>query len=392
MSVLYNHNIRPDPSYGECKYHEIKETPGFAARSLLLPGPDDYLQLDERLQPHVEFAREHWDQMGVKLPDDEHMIWETSPGIAADHPANEASIYLIDEEWADVLKRRNPDEAGLVDAWLSAVKRLDDKNEFVKWCIGNGFVVPATPLIVESGETPDLSKIIDYPVIGKTALGLFGSGVEKYYSEAELRAGLPQLGSRYQIQEAIDALDTVSSQYHASHGRATLMAETGAHVSQDFAHQGTFCPTSYKPHEVTEPVAKAAAAIGLQGPFNVDGVVDKKGRVYNIELNPRPTWGYYAIMAVQKLATAKGEPIKSWSAFNMGTKLKLTHPNARQLQTLAYQGDRGIALLSTALMDKRVKPYCEVIFIGTPAEQTELKQDVAKILWPKRRPRLQKAA
>jgi hypothetical protein len=124
----------------------------------------------------------------------------------------------------------------------------------------------------------------------------------------------------FQVQEALPVgTEFLNVQYEVSPQGLALPGAVTFQVLRGNTHSGNRSPTPYNLpsiYAVTDPLAKWAAAQGMQGVFAFDVAATPDGRFLPIECNPRWNGASYFSRVAEKLGVAQ------WESLNVNFKFR----------------------------------------------------------------------
>ncbi len=359
--TLFNHSLHGLKglySRDQHSYRKLVAEHGFdfyETRSLGISQPGDVVQLDPKLRAELPYIKEHYTRVGLRHAS--KVVWDVAPEVASDFPDEHLSVYMFAEVFNNV--RPDPER-------LQATKMYLDKNSFMRRCEGV-VQIPPTVFGNTARPAPDYAKLT-FPLFVKGAISATGSSVYKCNNPQEVTKAIANINGDYQLQQAVDAAAFLSAQYNITPGGVAEHLADTEQIIEGVEYAGTRFPTTYK--LPMQAIADRAAKDGLRGKMGVDVAVTKTGEFFALECNPRWNGALYPLVIAQKLH------IKEWSTAHVPTR-------ASSLKTinfggLEYNGKTGIVLINWGAVKTN---WLEVLFAGSPAEQTKLRRALAKVVY-----------
>ncbi len=295
------------------KLSNIKGIDMYDGRSLGATRPGDEIHLPADLQEDYPAVVDHYKSIGLEVTDNVNWGGTLADLANRDTTARRVvSVFLFGEQANAVA----PNERR-----YQAVKRLNNKNEFIQDMWEAGLPTPET-LIVAKDAMPPAEQPDDGfngPWFVKGAVAASGQEVVKCDTWAEVIEASGQMEDEYQVQNGVDAFDFLNVQYFIKDGKAYHVATTGQ-LLEGSVHAGNRHPSEFDPRGVSDRAALLAAAMGAEGlvAFDVAAIrPPEDGSAYNpfelIECNPRPNGSSYPTSVAEKLGVREGE----WAAMNI---------------------------------------------------------------------------
>ncbi|MCB0358727.1 MAG: ATP-grasp domain-containing protein [Bdellovibrionales bacterium] len=303
---LYNHTLQgtyPGQLDGIVGFQR------YGSRALGSTVPADVIQINPELSEQFGWIANHFRTVGIETA--ETVIFDDRFEVANDYPEHEFDVFLF----SDLAHRVRPD-----DRRQQAVRRIDNKNEFIKLCQSLGTPVPATQCFDCAESLAAAADELTFPLYLKVAVSASGQGVMRCRDGAELRArasGLP--GVPFQLQAELRGVRFLNLQYVDRLGRAERLGAT-SQVLDGFVHAGNQCPAPSEPWHVTDRIAQEVVSLGVKGVFAFDVAVseDDPEQAYVIECNPRWNGSTYFWNVASRLG------VTCWESRNISTNGRTT--------------------------------------------------------------------
>lgn len=358
---VFGHDVKLAHLYDGCPYDHLPSA-GKSSRALVLSSVA-LVYVDTRLQSLVDWARSHYQRIGLAVTD----CVATFSGWSVLRDSEHPSLFCASDEAYERRKSKS------TQRWLAAAKKWNNKNNVIRFCRATGIPVPQTRC---SNTDLGFWDSVVYPVVCKAAVSAGGHDVVKCWFSYQLDAARKLLGGReYQLQELLpDSTRYFGAQYWAIGGRIRRIGVTEQHLTGS-TYDGAVYPADVDEASlwrICEPLAQAVAADGFEGPFNID-VAFVPGRGFLVmEVNPRWSATTYALAAVSRLEhEVLQAPIPAWRycevRVGVGDYAEL---DIADLEFSAKTGE-GILLVDWgSIVDER--PFVTVLVVGPPRRQEEL--------------------
>lgn len=318
------------------KLSGIKGIELYDGRSLGATRPGDEIHLPADLQEDYPAIVGHYEAIGLEVTD--NVNWGgTLADLANRDPVarRTLSVFLFGEQANELA----PNERR-----YQAVRRLNNKNEFIQDMQEAGLPTPDTLIFAKDAMPPAEQPEDGFngPWFVKGAVAASGQEVIKCDTWDEVLQASREMEDEYQVQNGVDAYDFLNVQYYIKDGVAYHVATTGQ-ILEGSVHAGNRHPSEFDPRGVSDQAAVLAAAMGAEGliAFDVAAIrPPEDGSSYNpyelIECNPRPNGSSYPTSVAEKLGVREGE----WSAMNIpvDTNLPLAE-TVRRLQEAGLEFD-----------------------------------------------------
>ncbi len=349
----------------------------YDGRTLVATNLGDELRLPAELQADYPAAAAHYESIGLEVT--KNIVWGGSLAdlVNRDPTARRVvSVFLFGEEANAVA----PNETR-----YQAVKRLNNKNEFIRDMQEAGLPTPET-ITLEKGVTPPQEQPegdFNGPWFVKGAVAASGQEVIKCDSWSEVLQAASEMTDAYQVQNGVDADDFLNVQYYIKDGKAYHVATTGQ-ILEGSVHAGNRHPSEHDPRGVSDKAAQIAATMGAEGliAFDVAAIKPPKdGSEYDpyslIECNPRPNGSSYPTATAEKLGVGDRE----WAAMNIKVAKDLPLSEAIQrLQDAGLVFDNGTKTGAVVVNWGTAKDgKLGILFVGT-SEQQQQQVDLTKSL------------
>lgn len=255
---------------------------GYASRGLCISKPSDVVFLPKFLEDRFSWIYEHYCKCGLNPT--QNIIWNEDLAVTGKFVKNYPNFEPLFYMFADKAHEFFPNQKR-----LEATKLANSKNGFMQLCNSLGVVIPETKCFTKKSELAELNEL-NYPVYLKSDVSVAGYGVVRCCDEQELEKALINVSEkvRFQIQEEVsDVVSSVNVQYLAQNGVSHRLAITEQILEDGKYHVGNRFPAEIAPWGATDGIAYVLARLGVEGIYAFDVVVDKKGKAFVIECNPR---------------------------------------------------------------------------------------------------------
>lgn len=300
--TLWNHNM-----LGAYPVQELKNIPGvwrYSARVLASTLPDDILQLPSDLKDQFDLICQHYRSLGLRHAS--NIIWDDDLEICKSYPNYFWNTFLFSEEHHLIC----PNER-----LHSIVKKMNNKNYFIRLCQQNGWPVPETICFNSQKEFKNDCNV-KFPCFVKVGCSASGAGVLYCDDWNSLKSNIDLLESEvdFQIQQPVTDAVFLNVQYDAQNGKLSRKIYT-EQVLEGFSHAGNKWPSNFeeRPWELCDPIAHYMVEQGMQGPFAFDVAVSNE-RFFLIECNPRFNGCTYYSQVAEKIKA------HNWIARNLSVK------------------------------------------------------------------------
>ncbi len=185
----------------------------------------------------------------------------------------------------------------IIGTGVEAIERAENRDSFEKTMERLGIPQPEGRAVTDIEAGVLVARDIGYPVLVRPSYVLGGRAMQIVHSDEELRRYLkgavqvsedqPVLVDRYISGKELE-VDAVCD------GTDVFVAGIMEHVEHTGVHSGDSISV-YPPFSVGQKVkdtiidytVKLGLGIGIEGPFNIQFIVDEQEKVYVIEVNPR---------------------------------------------------------------------------------------------------------
>lgn len=308
--------------------------------------------MSPELEPELPAIRDHYTRLGIECADD--VVFSVDLEVISEFPDAQWSTYIF-SEWHHRLR---PDAAR-----LAATARFDQKNEFIAWCRGKDFPIPATTQFAH-GELPRLNGFA-MPMYVKASWSLGGYDVFRCGTVEELHEAIAQIDGDYQLQETVEAIAWLNVMYSIE-DNAVHVATTEQQLNGSM-WQGARFPSIHDPQSVSDPIADALADAGLVGLLGIDVAVLADGSCVAMEANPRTNASTYFQWTADRIDA------RQWVGCNVSTRERSLEPVLRAVDDLVFDGSTGVVVTNWGpVLGGRVG----MLFVGSEPEQHELREEV----------------
>lgn len=185
----------------------------------------------------------------------------------------------------------------IVGTGCDAVDRAENRDSFEKLLHELGIPQPEGHAVTNVGEGLAAANAIGYPVLVRPSFVLGGRAMQIVNSDEALRHYLseaahasddaPILVDRYvagkelEVDAVCDGIDVFIP------GIMEHVERTGVHSGDSMSVYPTFSVSDAAKQTIVDYTVRLGIGVGIQGPFNIQFIVDENDDVYVIEVNPR---------------------------------------------------------------------------------------------------------
>ena len=179
----------------------------------------------------------------------------------------------------------------------SAIEKAENRDAFEKLLSELDIPQPKGQAVTTVDDGVKVAKEIGYPVLVRPSFVLGGRAMQIVGNESSLKAYLksavdisdekPVLVDKYIIgkEVEVDAVCDGADVFVA--GIMELVEKTGVHSGDSISVYPSFSLSDKIKGTILEYTKRLGLAIGIKGLYNIQYIVDKEGRVFVIEVNPR---------------------------------------------------------------------------------------------------------
>ncbi len=278
----------------------------YGARVLASTSPQDVVLVHSEVQSLGDvWIREHYSRCGLQVSD--QIIYDESFDRVSELDLPLSSFLFGANEHAVRPNQLFADQA----------ERMNNKNEFIRFCREQGAPTPKTDLFASVLEVEGFEP--EFPVYVKGAVSASGEHVFRCEDSEEYHKALGQISGEFQVQEALPE-DTIfcNIQYSSLLYNGTRNHKHGPLTRQQLsgnAHNGNVFPSGVDPdivQPITDKLSTALFHQGLDGTWAFDVAVCGK-QAYLIECNPRWNGASYFSKPAELLNA------KEWEGVNVTT-------------------------------------------------------------------------
>ncbi len=218
----------------------------------------------------------------------------------------------------------------IIGTGVQAIERAENRDSFEKTMAHLGIPQPEGEAVTDIEEGIRVANRIGYPVLVRPSYVLGGRAMQIVHDDDGLRRYLkgavlvsedqPVLVDRYISGKEleVDAVCDVTDVFIP--GIMEHVEHTGVHSGDSISVYPPFSVSQKVKDTIVDYTVRLGLGIGIEGPFNIQFIVDEKEKVYVIEVNPRSS------RTVPFISKTTGVPLA-----NIATKIALG-------QTLKMQG------------------------------------------------------
>jgi len=185
----------------------------------------------------------------------------------------------------------------IIGADSDAINRAEDRDAFDALIKRLHIPNPKGQAVTKIEEGVEVAKKIGYPVLVRPSFVLGGRAMEIVADEIALRKYLknavevdddkPVLIDKYITGKEIEVDAIYDGKEVFIPGVMELVERAGVHSGDSTSVYPPFSISEIVKETIADYVRRLGAAVGVVGLFNIQFIVDKKDRVYIIEVNPR---------------------------------------------------------------------------------------------------------
>ncbi len=237
---------------------------------------------------------------------------------------------------AEPLRRRG---VPLIGTGCDAIERAENRDAFEKVLDSLGIPQPQGKAVTCVEDGVEAAAEIGYPVLVRPSFVLGGRAMQIVADEGQLRQYLktavemdedrPVLVDKYIIGREVEVDAVCDGESVFVPGIMELVERTGIHSGDSISVYPAFTLSQPVRDTILDYTRRLGLGIGIRGLYNIQFIVDKKDRVYIIEVNPRSS------RTVPFLSKATG-----YSLADIGTRVILGGSLRDQGLTELYPGDK----------------------------------------------------
>ena len=185
----------------------------------------------------------------------------------------------------------------IIGTSVAAIERAENRDSFEKLMGELGIPQPVGQAVTNVEDGVKVAEKIGYPVLVRPSYVLGGRAMQIVNREAELRMYFKEAivaseetpvlvdkyisGKELEIDGVCDGTDVYIP------GIMEHVERTGVHSGDSISVYPTFSVSQKVKDTIIDYSIRLGVGIGIQGPFNIQFIVDKEENVYVIEVNPR---------------------------------------------------------------------------------------------------------
>ncbi len=229
--------------------------------------------------------------------------------------------------------------AKIIGTDCEAINNAEDRDAFEKIMRKLGIPQPKGQAVFSVEDGVKVAKEIGYPVLVRPSYVLGGRAMQIVGNEMALRTYLqtavdisedhPILVDKYIVGKELEIDAVCDGKDVFIPGIMELLERTGVHSGDSISVYPTFSVSKKAKKKILEYGKQLGLGIGIVGLYNIQFIVDKKGDVYVIEVNPRSS------RTVPFLSKSTG-----YSLADIGTKVMLGKSLKEQGLTELYPPEK----------------------------------------------------
>ena len=185
----------------------------------------------------------------------------------------------------------------IIGTSVAAIERAENRDSFEKLMVELGIPQPVGQAVTNVEDGVKVAEKIGYPVLVRPSYVLGGRAMQIVNRETELRMYFKEAivaseetpvlvdkyisGKELEIDGVCDGTDVYIP------GIMEHVERTGVHSGDSISGYPTFSVSQKVKDTLIEYSIRLGVGIGIEGPFNIQFIVDKEENVYVIEVNPR---------------------------------------------------------------------------------------------------------
>ena len=185
----------------------------------------------------------------------------------------------------------------IIGTSVAAIERAENRDSFEKLMGELGIPQPVGQAVTNVEDGVKVAEKIGYPVLVRPSYVLGGRAMQIVNRESELRlyfkeaivasAETPVLVDKYISGKELEIDGVCDGKDVYIPGIMEHVERTGVHSGDSISVYPTFSVSQKVKDTIIDYSIRLGVGIGIEGPFNIQFIVDKEENVYVIEVNPR---------------------------------------------------------------------------------------------------------
>ena len=185
----------------------------------------------------------------------------------------------------------------IIGTSVAAIERAENRDSFEKLMEGLGIPQPVGQAVTNVEDGVKVAEKIGYPVLVRPSYVLGGRAMQIVNRESELRLYFkeaivaseetPVLVDKYISGKELEIDGVCDGKDVYIPGIMEHVERTGVHSGDSISVYPTFSVSQKVKDTIIDYSIRLGVGIGIEGPFNIQFIVDKDENVYVIEVNPR---------------------------------------------------------------------------------------------------------
>ena len=185
----------------------------------------------------------------------------------------------------------------IIGTSVAAIERAENRDSFEKLMEGLGIPQPVGQAVTNVEDGVKVAEKIGYPVLVRPSYVLGGRAMQIVNRESELRLYFkeaivaseetPVLVDKYISGKELEIDGVCDGKDVYIPGIMEHVERTGVHSGDSISVYPTFSVSQKVKDTIIDYSIRLGVGIGIEGPFNIQFIVDKEDNVYVIEVNPR---------------------------------------------------------------------------------------------------------
>ena len=185
----------------------------------------------------------------------------------------------------------------IIGTSVAAIERAENRDSFEKLMEGLGIPQPVGQAVTNVEDGVKVAEKIGYPVLVRPSYVLGGRAMQIVNRESELRLYFkeaivaseetPVLVDKYISGKELEIDGVCDGKDVYIPGIMEHVERTGVHSGDSISVYPTFSVSQKVKDTIIDYSIRLGVGIGIEGPFNIQFIVDKEENVYVIEVNPR---------------------------------------------------------------------------------------------------------
>ena len=185
----------------------------------------------------------------------------------------------------------------IIGTSVAAIERAENRDSFEKLMVDLGIPQPVGQAVTNVEDGVKVAEKIGYPVLVRPSYVLGGRAMQIVNRESELRLYFkeaivaseetPVLVDKYISGKELEIDGICDGKDVYIPGIMEHVERTGVHSGDSISVYPTFSVSEKVKNTIIDYSNRLGVGIGIEGPFNIQFIVDKDENVYVIEVNPR---------------------------------------------------------------------------------------------------------